>query len=481
MKLPVSALVMCSAIFTGRSELVKDEAPSIQDFRGSIKLRPEVASQVQEFRQTPWSQYLTNVLNNTVGDVDACKDPFEEFFTIMVQNIDPAVLKSVTEFGIDQIPLYYSLLVNNNDSGEYFGTFAEETTEILLANDALEIFWGSADDDGGSALITNNFLLLGMHGADMKDRDKLIPTLELMYDLTDDNITYYDLAGMIEAFVVDNFPHEYDNPIFTFNAYAYSPGDGGDEKIVIGDGIMEYMQFKNLGYDGPEVILSHEFGHQMQFEAGIDYLGTLPAPLETRRFELMADAFSGYFLAHRQGGNIGDGNRVLGLSEAISAVGDCDAENDGHHGTPRQRKCALTWGVNMAAESGEEVLHPDELQLLFDEDLDRIINLENSVCQLSIGAGGGLPGDNRAAPGGSEEEGTTATPIHSQPNLRPCGSCEENPCTWEAISAGKFYHQHCSTHTKFLQCGPVEGMCYEMTCAPGTVWSQGKQTCVTKY
>lgn len=405
-----TCLVLSGVAFTAHSKRVKKTSiKHLKDHHASIKLKPGVASQIQQFRHTAWSQHLNNVISRSTNNNALCEDPIEKYIISLVSNIDPEILQLVQGLGIDQIPLYYSLLVNHDEHDEYFGTFGEETIELILANHALENFWDTADDDGGQHLITNNIMLLGMHGTDMKDTAKLVPTLEQMYDLTDSDYSYSSLADEIQTLIVDAIPHEFDNPIFTFNAYASSDEIGG-ERIVMGDGIIEYLQYKNLGSDGPEVVLAHEWGHEMQYEAGIDILGTLPEPQESRRYELMADSFSGYFLAHRDGGNMQD-YRVLELSMAAFAVGDCNVDSDGHHGTPLQRKCALIWGVNQAASAtGTGVLHPDELQALFDKDLAAIVGLDGDVCKLSF-VTGGLPGDNRAFPGASNETSTTTVTV----------------------------------------------------------------------
>lgn len=343
------------------------------------------------------------LIKRRMGSDDApCTNQRQEYLEHLHSNIDPEVLNLVHDLKLHKLPQYYRLLVNTVESDdEYFGTFGEDTTDIIEANHILEAFWGAADDNGGSAIVTNNIQLVGLHGADMKDRNILISTLELLYDLTNSDTVekLYDLTGtrfnalsdladFIQTLIVEKIPHEYDNPIFTFTAYAAPRFEDDDgtvyaAQIGIGDGIIEYFQFKNLGYHGPDVALGHEWGHQMQYAAEIEKdIDDLPTNLDTRRYELMADAFGGYFLAHRNGGNI-QGWRILDLSKAAIVIGDCDVENKKHHGTPPQRECAMTWGINRALSNGKKILHPDELQVMFDNDLPAIIDLEKSVCKLS--------------------------------------------------------------------------------------------------
>ena len=67
-----------------------------------------------------------------------------------------------------------------------------------------------------------------------------------------------------------------------------------------------------------------------------------------------------------------------------------------------------------------------------------------------------------------------ATPILG---LIPCFECAtNNPCSRESIAAnGGFYFPHCIL-TKFVQCDN-HGGCFDMPCAPGTVWDASRNTC----
>src|SRR3954447_11200315 len=82
-------------------------------------------------------------------------------------------------------------------------------------------------------------------------------------------------------------------------------------------------------------IVAHEYGHQIQEELGLyqRYGGQVP----TMAFELQADCYAGAW-AHSadQANKLEDGDVQEALDAAL-AVGDFDAENPGHHGTPEQR------------------------------------------------------------------------------------------------------------------------------------------------
>ena len=56
----------------------------------------------------------------------------------------------------------------------------------------------------------------------------------------------------------------------------------------------------------------------------------------TRYTELMADAYSAYYLTHKRGAAM-NRHRVAGFLEVFYQIGDCAYTNNGHHGTPNQR------------------------------------------------------------------------------------------------------------------------------------------------
>jgi predicted metalloprotease len=90
-------------------------------------------------------------------------------------------------------------------------------------------------------------------------------------------------------------------------------------------------------------IVAHEYGHEVQAELGLfDKYGQLP----TMAFELQADCYAGTWANYEnQQGRLEDGDVDEALNAAL-AVGDFDASNPGHHGTPEQRKAAWEAGFD---------------------------------------------------------------------------------------------------------------------------------------
>ena len=61
----------------------------------------------------------------------------------------------------------------------------------------------------------------------------------------------------------------------------------------------------------------------------------------------MADAYSAYYLSHARGASM-QWKRVKQFLAVFFNLGDCSIEDNGHHGTPRQRMAAAEWGYSVA-------------------------------------------------------------------------------------------------------------------------------------
>ena len=143
------------------------------------------------------------------------------------------------------------------------------------------------------------------------------------------------------------------------SAAAYCPADdtiyiSEQFATAIYDGALDQqLPGSSQGYGGTvgdfavAYIVAHEYGHQVQHELGLfdQYGGQVP----TAAFELQADCYAGTW-AHSAGqNNLLEEGDVQEAIDAALAVGDFDASNPGHHGTPEQR--ATAW--NTGFESGD--------------------------------------------------------------------------------------------------------------------------------
>ena len=140
------------------------------------------------------------------------------------------------------------------------------------------------------------------------------------------------------------------------SAAAYCPGDDTiyiSQKFAadIYEGALDHaLPGSSQGYGGTTgdfavaYIVAHEYGHQIQDELGLfDAYGER---VPTMAFELQADCFAGTW-AHSasEQNRLEDGDLQEAL-DAVLAVGDFDAGNPGHHGTPEQREEAWRGGFD---------------------------------------------------------------------------------------------------------------------------------------
>jgi predicted metalloprotease len=89
-------------------------------------------------------------------------------------------------------------------------------------------------------------------------------------------------------------------------------------------------------------IVAHEYGHQIQDELGLFQKYGQQVP--TMAFELQADCYAGTWAASASQENRLETGDVQEALDAALAVGDFDASNPGHHGTPEQRAAAWNTG-----------------------------------------------------------------------------------------------------------------------------------------
>ncbi|EAZ82971.1 hypothetical protein [Algoriphagus machipongonensis] len=271
--------------------------------------------------------------------------------------------------GMLDFPTYDALLFENSSEDQYFGLDGEHTQVLTKTFKDLKRFWDIPSED---------IVLAAMHGNMLLDREKVIRIDKILYNDDQANAELY--ADLI-IFLFENFS-QYRNgehPIFTFNAFAQTSFEFGGNlipsKIIMGDGILD--AYTGLGFEdvAPQAILAHEYGHQIQYA-----VGTFDNPISsdraenTRRTEMMADAFSAYYLSHARGATM-QWKRVQQFLEVFFNIGDCGFSNSGHHGTPLQRMAAAQWGYDLAnsAKKQGEILSSQEFADLFDAALPSLV------------------------------------------------------------------------------------------------------------
>jgi hypothetical protein len=269
--------------------------------------------------------------------------------------------------GMLDFPTYDALLFENSSANQYNGVNGEYTQRVNKTFKDLKRFWNIQSDGIISA---------GMHGSMLRKRDKVIRIDMILYGDSPSVAAFY--ADLIISLLHDVPQYRNgDHPIFTFNSFAqssfyFSSYGIVPAKIIMGDGIMQ--AFTGIGYDdvAPQAILAHEYGHQIQFQLGV--FGGISSPEATRRTELMADAYSAYYLSHARGASM-QWKRVKQFLQVFFNIGDCQFTSDGHHGTPTQRMAAAEWAYSVANDAQKQghILTSQEFTALFEVQLTEIL------------------------------------------------------------------------------------------------------------
>ncbi len=301
-----------------------------------LQLQPAAA-----FRNLPISEFRELALRALQPAAAPCNDNtlLQQWVTQSVADWDEDMNYNAWASGMLDIPFYYAYVFENSSYRQYFGPTGEYTQKNTKTFKDLKRFWD---------IPSSGIVLTAFHGNVLRDRNKVKQTFLIVYALSEEDADFY--TNLI-ADLLDNTP-QYRNgthPIFTLNAFASPAFDFNNttipSKICMGDGIQQ--AYTGIGYNdvAPQAIQAHEFGHQVQFALNI--FGNLETPEETRRTELMADAYSAYFLSHSRGGGM-QCRRLRQYLQVFYNIGDCDVTDIGHHGTPTQRMAAAEWAFTLS-------------------------------------------------------------------------------------------------------------------------------------
>jgi hypothetical protein len=257
---------------------------------------------------------------------------------------------------------YEALLLQTEDTPQYFGYNGEYTKVMLKAERDVKRFWDIFSDD---------IQLLGMHGTMLLDEERVaaIYAHPLFFGLDPDDAEL--VASLIASAVAQSQVLNGGNhPIFSFNAFAFSSDVLPiPDKIVMGDGILAGYEAVGFADVAPQAIYAHEFAHHIQYENGYfddPVPGATTQAELTRYTELMADAMSAYYLTHSRGAAM-NRKRVEQFLQVFFQIGDCSFTNSGHHGTPNQRMRAAQFGFDVADQAHKQghILTSEQFHDLF--------------------------------------------------------------------------------------------------------------------
>lgn len=268
----------------------------------------------------------------------------------------------------DVLPLLEAILVAAPDDPRLqVGT---HRAELLPALAQLESFW---DVDG------RGMSLVEMRGTMLTDRDRVQAVYQKLLGLPPVAARLYaeaTVAWAKRSAVIDHGRF----PLLTFNAVA-APRDDQQavpgRRIVMGEGLLRGYDAVGWGAVAPQLVLAHEYGHQVQFVTGMAGAAPVTTAADSERIELHADASAGYVARHPRGFGFDDARTGWALS-VFHAIGDCSTA-PGHHGSPGERRRAAEWGIRKAEADTGHVMPAVAFRSAFEADWPGLRDPEPAV------------------------------------------------------------------------------------------------------
>ena len=242
----------------------------------------------------------------------------------------------------DLVVTYDALLYQNASTPQTFGYNGEYDSVMVHTERDIKRFWD---------IPSSNISVVGMHGTMLLDTARVARVYRTVFGIPAATARTY--AAIVRSSVANSVVFNGGNhPFFSFNAFAFSSTVFGD-KIAMGDGMMAGYTAMGFSDVAPAAVFAHEFGHHIQYENAYfndPIVAGLTAAEKTRYTELMADAYSAYYLTHKRGLAMNK-HRVAEFLEAFYQIGDCGFTSSGHHGTPAQRMRAAEFGFGIADQA----------------------------------------------------------------------------------------------------------------------------------
>lgn len=256
----------------------------------------------------------------------------------------------------DLIPVYEAIYFQSASTPQYYGYNGDFTKAITKTERDIKRFWD---------IPSSQIQVVAMHGTMLLDQQRTYRFYTELLGLPDAVAKSWSKT-VAEALAGSTTMNGGNYAFWTFNAVS-ARGDDIDDKIVMGDGILE--AFAQVGFSdvAPQAIFAHEFAHQIQYENEyFEDLGNVSDAEETRYTELMADAMAAYYLTHARGATLRQ-KRVEQFLQVFYQIGDCAFTDPGHHGTPNQRLAAAQFGFRLADEAQKQghILSSEEFHELF--------------------------------------------------------------------------------------------------------------------
>ena len=245
-------LLLTSTILSLPS-FIASTTPLYQQYK--LSLREEIEHELHFLSNSDYGLPVGDIA--TSSNPSTCLSPLIEWSSEKINEMGHDTYQELYDNKILQMPYIYKHYIDKNEDEENFGNDGVQTAELIKRHEDTMAFWTEADID--NSLRTDDILLLSMHGSDIMDNEKLVPTLLHMFEFEDvDDIVKF--ASQVQNFV-EKLPGGYNNPLLTMNAVATRAlGEGSrnykvaKDSLIIGDGVLQFLHESGLSSSGIDFV-----------------------------------------------------------------------------------------------------------------------------------------------------------------------------------------------------------------------------------
>ena len=282
---------------------------------------------------------------------------------------------------------------NSQEVVETFGPENQFSSQVRMAAIRTLLFWtrqgldDTLSDAERETDMPRHVKIVGTHSSDVDGLVELGLAFVSLHNMTAEE-GIEEAKRVIEA----NVPRGFENPIFSMHGFAYDMF--GEAGVLIGDGMLEYLQNIRTPSEVPFEMVLHGrlaaiVGAQLlHLNLGMPII--LPSEDVDDTYQtLFADALGAYYMAHPLGGML-TGEEVFGpfLSYARSTGADvCESSSPTISGpstskqlSSSQKECAAIWATRWAwmddATATSRVASLSELKDRFDARYEQILNVD---------------------------------------------------------------------------------------------------------
>ena len=304
---------------------------------------------------------------NKVKALSTCRNESAEsqYRASLIKDIDRSAYQYLEKFDMFNLSWRMELEIGNrNEHAETFGPNNEHEDAVRVKAMQTLLFWSTSKaeyssrdfplmDDASRSFVQ----LVGLHSSDIQSVIQLGIAFVSLYGMTvEEGI---DEAKHVAQVIETMVPGGFDNPIFTAHAFAYDVS--GRAGLVIGDGMLSYLENIPKPNTVPfDIALEAKIGsmvgwHLQHIKFGVQNI--LPTDeinneVEYQYRSLFADVLGTYYVAHPKGGRLRGSDVCEHYLTYARSTGTALCDTETSSGTvlltSEQKECAAVWAIRWA-------------------------------------------------------------------------------------------------------------------------------------